>query len=347
MAFKVLNEAQVMLLTKSQKEQYERELDIYIERVAFVEKLRKLEEAEIAPYEPKLQGIAVIEEVPQKEFRKFEYAAKSCTPVKRPECSFNPSEWNEPVIMDLPACFKMENFEIVHIQDMKRARPRLPETARINPAVKNIQGKRMQAEFAKAEPDLPKVAVKMINIKVSGKLERTQPLLPAVKKPDVAVEAKKIESVYASLPIFIGIKPACAGYRKTEVSKTKLPVTPKTKIVIREFLNKDYPITDLPVVSSHSVSPRAFELHKYKKSQLPLVGKVCAAHIAYKPFKPTASHVTVKPAPGIAVKQFAKVEGKVTGLPDKITVSVPNALGRLRGLHSVKDADEVLEETNS
>ena len=50
MAFKILNEEELSLLTDEQIACYQKELDIYKQREAFVEKLTKLENAEIKPY---------------------------------------------------------------------------------------------------------------------------------------------------------------------------------------------------------------------------------------------------------------------------------------------------------
>ena len=51
MAFKILNDEEISLLTDEQVECYQKELKIYKQREAFVEKLTKLENAEIKPLE--------------------------------------------------------------------------------------------------------------------------------------------------------------------------------------------------------------------------------------------------------------------------------------------------------
>lgn len=55
MAFKILNDEEISLLTDEQVECYQKELKIYKQREAFVEKLTKLENAEIKPYKPNLK----------------------------------------------------------------------------------------------------------------------------------------------------------------------------------------------------------------------------------------------------------------------------------------------------
>ena len=64
MAFKILNDEEISLLTDEQVECYQKELKIYKQREAFVEKLTKLENAEIKPYKPNLKSIDIIRERP-------------------------------------------------------------------------------------------------------------------------------------------------------------------------------------------------------------------------------------------------------------------------------------------
>lgn len=59
MAFKILNDEEISLLTDEQVECYQKNLK-YISREAFVEKLTKLENAEIKPYKPNLKSIDII-----------------------------------------------------------------------------------------------------------------------------------------------------------------------------------------------------------------------------------------------------------------------------------------------
>ena len=68
MAFKILNDEEISLLTDEQVECYQKELKIYKQREDFVEKLTKLENAEIKPYKPNLKSIDIIREI---EFAPF------------------------------------------------------------------------------------------------------------------------------------------------------------------------------------------------------------------------------------------------------------------------------------
>ena len=54
MAFRILNEEEILLLTDKQRENYENELEVHCQRAAFVEKLTEIEKAEIKEYKPSL-----------------------------------------------------------------------------------------------------------------------------------------------------------------------------------------------------------------------------------------------------------------------------------------------------
>ena len=63
MAFKILKPEEIELLTAEQREHYERELEDYKQRVAFVEKLTELEKAEIRFHKPKLRPVNISGEI--------------------------------------------------------------------------------------------------------------------------------------------------------------------------------------------------------------------------------------------------------------------------------------------
>ena len=60
MAFKILSEEEKLFMTEKQLEIYENELRLYKERLAFVEKVEKLEGAEIKKFTPSLRNIGAV-----------------------------------------------------------------------------------------------------------------------------------------------------------------------------------------------------------------------------------------------------------------------------------------------
>ena len=85
MAFRILNEEELSLLTDEQAEYYQKELEIYKQREAFVEKLTKLENAEIKPYNPNMKSIDIIREIEFAPFISPERQKLSLKPMQKPE----------------------------------------------------------------------------------------------------------------------------------------------------------------------------------------------------------------------------------------------------------------------
>ena len=73
MAFRVLNDIELSLLSEDQRVQYERELRKYNERIAFVDCLDKLENVRFEPFEPQFQDIHVTKAEKANEFKTPEY----------------------------------------------------------------------------------------------------------------------------------------------------------------------------------------------------------------------------------------------------------------------------------
>lgn len=84
-AFRILTEEELSLLDEKKYSQYMNELDVYQQRVAFVEKLAEIENAEIKPYSPKLKPIKAVKVKETKPYEKPEYDVASLHIVDKPE----------------------------------------------------------------------------------------------------------------------------------------------------------------------------------------------------------------------------------------------------------------------
>lgn len=87
MAFKILNDEEISMLTADQLEHYEKDLEIYRQREAFVEKLTKLENAEIKPYKPDLKPISIIRDIKFQSFTQPERQDFNFNPAQKPKLS--------------------------------------------------------------------------------------------------------------------------------------------------------------------------------------------------------------------------------------------------------------------
>ena len=93
MAFRVLKEEELSLLTGQQREQYERELDIYQKRAAFVEQIERYEGTEIKPFRPKLDFTAPPGTPDIEPYHQCEYKVKLQEPAENRRYSFVFTRW--------------------------------------------------------------------------------------------------------------------------------------------------------------------------------------------------------------------------------------------------------------
>ena len=177
MAFRILSFDELELLTENQRKSYEEELAIYNERVKFVEQIEKLENAVIKPYEPKLEAIPSVCEVPDGEFERPEYEFVKFAPVIKLKSNKAEFHFDEPVMALVPEHATISNVPIGQMKNVERDKPVLPIISKAAAPVDS---------FAMAEQQRP---ILPVNVKVSipdstfNILEQTNPNLPAAAKP--------------------------------------------------------------------------------------------------------------------------------------------------------------------
>lgn len=366
MAFKILNEEQIALLTEDQKQQYENELDIYKARNDFVERIHILENAEILPYEPKFRNIAVIDEVPEKVFSRQEYAVKICTPVTKPELQFRAPEFGEPISAVLPECFKVENITIGSIKKIETVQPKLPESKKTMPIIPKQISQIPKASSPDmpdkvvldvpnlsfttpkvAEPLLPGVAVSIAEIRSFHKVEKPQIELPTAFKPNIAVEVKKMEATQAVLPELAKVKPVYADFDIPEILADELGPIAKIELVNAKFEKPEVSISGLPRVSKPDIAVRDIAPLEHSSVNLPAYRKISVVDIEIKPVERQEIQISVAPITFTEVKSFAGIESKAEGLPNKASVHIPNAYEALRELLPLIKDSEALGEVSS
>ena len=120
MAFRKLSEDDIALLDESERIQYEKQLKIYHERTAFVEKLEQIENANIQYTKPKLKRI---KPVPKLEIPK--YKSIGIVKIKLPETEANKSLF-----------LQLENQSVSTVKIKKRMAESSAVCVRINPITK-------------------------------------------------------------------------------------------------------------------------------------------------------------------------------------------------------------------
>lgn len=311
MAFKMLDNEEIALLSDSQRIQYEKELDLYQQRLAFVERLEMLENAHVEPYEPKLESIPVIDEIEVKIFKKPEYMISVCEPIVKPN-------------------FKMKTYK--KAEQITPTLPLLQKRA-------DVRTKRIQ-KIERTQPDLPFIIKPLVASKRFGKPQKQQPDLPKIIKPEIAVAPfKRSEKNQTNLPVVI-----CPSIRTAvpfEQLKNNLHHTPSNMPdVVMPDIDINYiavPVEtqlNLPEVSACVVAMKTFIEPEKRGTNLPTVVKP-NINMNYskemKSLQPDLPEISVNLSPVKAV--FHKPEQRSTGLPK---VSKPNIT-----VHSLKKAERI------
>lgn len=378
MAFKVLDEEQIALLTENQKKQYENELDMYHARSAFIEKMQILENAEIKPYEPKLQSIAVIDEIPEKAFHKPEYTVKTCAPASKPKTQFHTPEFQEPASVVLPKCTPIPIAEI-KIGSIKKAeviQPKLPRGKKAKPVAKTFEPiernqarlldirrpnmdlvvlSEQAAKIPKTSPaNIPSVSVPGAPAVLFIAPEKTAPILPEAAVNITGIKSKSI-SKFEQPQLPRAVKPSInAKEIKMETIQAILPELSNIEYTNTEFNRPEIPDAELPLVSKPDFAVREIQPLEHPALDLPSVGK---PNMNVRTFRPTQYKQPELPivekisAGDINFEPIEKAELNITITPVSIAAvkAFKKVEGKAKGLPikaavRIPDAQETLKE---
>ena len=215
------------MLDDNQLAQYEKELDLHRQRVAFVERLEMLENATIKPYEPKLEPIAIIGEIEIDSFEKPEHALTVSERAARPELQIGTFEKPEPKNLALSPKPKQPNIQIKHKRNPERLKPKVPDIGK--PTI----GEKRYAKPKRKRPDLPKVEKPDVAVKSFKQPEEIgRPSLPTTAKPTIRASANIAK-----------LKDARHN------AQSNMPHVNAPKIEMNPFITPEKAKPDLPVVA--------------------------------------------------------------------------------------------------
>lgn len=196
MAFKILDSNELFFLDDEQRIQYEKELELYQQRCAFVERLDVLENATIEPYEPKLEPITAINDIEVRPFEEIEYTISISEPIQKPDVKINTFEKIEIKSPVLPMRLAPATVQNRSIRKPERRQPVLPVIG--NPYVEEKHFNNLQ----KQQPELPEISISLKITKTYQRIEKQHSKLPEVSKPLINTRT----------------------YHQTEKQQSKLPV---------------------------------------------------------------------------------------------------------------------------
>lgn len=315
MAFTILNEEQLLLLTDEQKQQYEQALALYQQRARLVEQAEKYDRTKIPPYETKLAPLAPIRTVQVPVFRKKDHTPDS-NPVQAPKRL----KIKSPAIPKA----KMKTLPEVAVPTAKYSfvkpenpQPKMPECVRLTAFTYQYQ------PTAPQKPTLPKLSekptpsvtfVKPTSVKAVLPEERPErlkmdrnsfigvsaaPVLPEIGIPAaVAAAFSAPEPVKASLPQHPVPKRVSAKYEKPEPVQSKLPEKNVACLHIEAYAA---PEKKAPVLPKRADAPRVSASFVWNKAPAPKLPKIepATASVTY-----TRPQEIVPSVPAVAVERL-------------------------------------------
>lgn len=292
MAFKIMNRDELELLTEEQRAQYEKELNLYRKREAFVERLEQLETVQLEPYEPKLKPVTVLEEMEVRPFAKAEYTVSLCPPVQKPELqiiSFEKAGQVTPVLPDVSGRTVLPDR---HVKRMEKRRPVMPTVGEVKIPVAPFR------ETEKPRADVPDIAAPVV-----GRIPAALPEISGIGLPDVTVAA-----------------PGVKTFLRPEGQETKLPFVPvphmegKCAEGIKDAVKLFRP--DLPEVSVIRLNIRAeFDRPETEKNDLPRIPDINVPEKSFSRLKQQTVELPQKPEFGVYERGFSMPKLHHSGLP--------------------------------
>jgi len=301
MAFKILNEDELLLLTDAEKVQYEKELDIYNKRVAFVNGLEKYENVQIEPYKAKLNPICVTEPTTIEKYESQEVKAKLHTPVKL-NLQVMPIEISHPENINLPII----SAPMAEIKPFKseNKQPILPTL--IKPVAEILEFEKPNA----IKPELPKIVKPEVIVSEYAKSERVQANIPDINITAPSVEVyEEPKSIVANIPIVTINMPELVAYVAPESVPAKLPEMTNTKVEVKSVIIEKHSIPDLPKADMPDITITKYDTPDFKSTALPTAIIPDVTHSKYE-FTDVKADLTFITPPNITVTKFNKSEVK-------------------------------------
>lgn len=338
MAFRILKEEELPLLTGQQREQYERELDIYKKRAAFVEQIKRYEDTAIKPFRPKLDFTAPPGTSDIAPYHQREYQVKLQEPAAKPEVQLRFHKMDVALKPEMPAVsvHKVKSREVRWIDNPAPALPvfskpskvelslrefdevhaELPETRQERLSVpRHICMENLSAHISITAPKPPKMAALPENLPED--FRKSAAGLPDVDVPrpvfpDVQIPSGQRELKLPDVPAELKVRaPEPAGM--PEINLSVLPAVQKPRIrEIKGFGEIKIQPQKTPAIHVPEAKSVSFIQPDVRPEGLPVIGK---ASVAAKDFQ----------APQIHVRPLERTEVKVPALNPLQPVRVKKA----------------------
>lgn len=298
MAFKILSDEEISLLDDTQHIQYEKELEMYHHRAAFIERLEQLENAHVQPYEPQLRPIAVIGEINIKSFEMAEYVIPEYNPIEPLDLQVKPFQKIEHITPVLPIMPESTVVQTKNIQKANIERLNLPVVEKPKTVTTNFRRLELKRSTLPTviQPSIKKVASLD---KVREDLYRAPRSMPNVKMPSIDIS-----------PFTNPIKTS--------------PVLPDTLIISTEsrpFIKPEKHITELPNVVRPTINIGDYKLIKITEPTLPPIADISSfSNREFHKPEPLNKDLQIITKPNINIPSIREVEHVAHDLPEVLNI---------------------------
>lgn len=356
MAFKILNDVELSLLGDSERIQYEKELELYQQRITLIEHLELLENANIEPFIPQVKSIYIIDKLDIKSFKKTEYDLSMCEPLVTPDLYVKEFKKIEPQTPVMPLMPKPAAIQTKYVHKSIVVQPDLPITAK--PKVVEISFKRTKTKqlnlptivspsitnsisFEKVKDtlhptlnDIPHVVIPAVDMVPFVAPVKSQLNLPKISA-NIVKARTFMKPEQNSIEMQTVVKPEInvPHYRRMQSAQLSLPhITVAAPLVKAQFqkpkqLNKPLP----KVVKLESVTT-PFIMPKRKKLELPHITSINFTAKSFGKVKIARPVMDMPILPSAPAITFVMTKASVSNLPKISTVNVPDAKSVLREL---------------
>lgn len=363
MAFKILNDQELSLLSDNERIEYEKQQDLYQKRIALAERLEELESTQLQPYEPLLHSIFYIDKLDIKSYKKTEYVMQKIEPVEKPKLQVRPFQKPEQSAPVLPLMPKQADVRTGSIQKLEVRKTDLPMVTK--PQAVLTEYKKPDVRSA----DLPQITdptIRAVRTNISAVTKISRSDLPEIKMASAEMLVfQKPEIEDMNLPEVKVLLAECIDFRRPEISSLDLPdikiASVKTAIFQKpEISDKNLPevkVSPAKTAVFHKPGISTMDLPEVKVSpvkttvfQKPEISDVNLAEVEVSPVrtvifqKPGMGDMNlpeVKVSP-VKTALFRRPEANGKSLPEVKIIPVEIAAFRSREIQSTEFAPAVV-----
>lgn len=377
MAFKILSEEELSLLTAAQIERYEKEFEIYKQRQAFIEKITAFEKAEVKPYKPELKSIGIIGEIKLSPYKRserqklrLEHTQKAELPdnligkvnkkINIKETVKSGSAQKKRIEFNRRLFSKAENFKryerkqytipafskpVIPGAAFVKSEYALSESVKVKKSV--LPGVAAFNAPNKTEIVLSKAAIQKINIGNFIMPESLKPVLPVYAKPHTTFKPfVKLQNLKPEISINEIPKETENTFKKPVFTITDFPeiLRPSADMPAFHMPEKNKPKIYVNLKSDIKIG--SFKISKTAVTGFPQIRMPHVNICGFQPPMQLRPDIKLNTASDVKVKSFKKPKFKAAELPEIYKISISPVRFRIPKKQEIKSIAAVKPNIN-